>query len=156
VGREDRGKFKPSCDCRVVSELQKCHLFVLDVKLRLTPLLLDFGTLHSTLGFSSSRNTWSIKVGIFGDAEAEKRANHTWLCRISCFFSICRKLFGWYVCVRAAGRAGGGEGRAGGGASAWQEQARCWGRAVTEERAVPAATQTPLPLRRGSAEPAQT
>lgn len=49
VGREDRGKFKPSCGCYVVSELQKCHLFVLDVKLRLTSLLLNFGMLHSGL-----------------------------------------------------------------------------------------------------------
>lgn len=43
------------------------------------------------------------------------------------FFSVCRKLFGWYVCVRAPGRAGGGAGVRRGGASAWQEQARRWG-----------------------------
>lgn len=49
MGREDSGKFKPSCDCYVVSELQKCRLFVVDVKLRLTSLLLNFGMLRSGL-----------------------------------------------------------------------------------------------------------
>lgn len=49
MGRENKGKFKPSCDRCVVSELQKCRPFVLDAKLRLTSLLPDFGTLHSGL-----------------------------------------------------------------------------------------------------------
>lgn len=40
---------------------------------------------HYVLGFSSNRNTGSIKVGIFGDKEAEKWANHTWLFHISYF-----------------------------------------------------------------------
>lgn len=49
MGREDRGNFKPSGDCYVVCELQKCHPFALDVKLRLALLLLNSGELHSGL-----------------------------------------------------------------------------------------------------------
>lgn len=53
------------------------------------------------------------------------------------FFSICRKLFGWYVRVCAPGRAGGEERGEGvqEGESAWQQQTQGLGiHAIAAER----------------------
>lgn len=102
---------------------------------------------HYALGFSSSRNTWSIKVGIFGDAEAEKRANHTWLFHISCFSAFAESFSdGMYVCVHQGGQEG-ERGCARGGASAWQEQAQCWGMSVMDAARGPCCqADTPSPV----------
>lgn len=114
MGRENKRKFKPSCDCCVVSELQKCRPFVLDAKLRLTSLLLDFGTLHWA---SPAAETHGL---LKWESLGTRRQRNEPIIRGFCAFPVFQprgKLSGWCGWYVRPGCAREGGGRA---AGAWR------------------------------------